>query len=225
MNGPAKFEGVFNLTGDFSSSVSLKFEECYVYGNVTAPEIEVENGAAVYGSQNVEAVPEVEIPYIDWSEYRERANENGELIDGDYNVSSIENLEPVGGVIWVDGNVLFEASSGGTINGCIIATGWIKIESQNTLTQTKVDNLPAFVSTTSYVKKEVQDAELSVEGLIYAETDVLLENNGNLNGAIICKGDCAIENDWSLTYTSSTPSPSTEELQLNTCAVVTWREL
>ncbi len=225
MNGPARFQGVFNLTGDFSSSVSLDFEQCLVYGNVTAPDIETSMGAAIYGSVTEEAVPEVGIPTIDWTPYRQRAVDYDELISGDYFVSAIEDLEPAGGVIWVDGNVKFESTSGGTIKGCIIATGWILIESENTLTQTKVDNLPAFVSTTSSVKKEVQIADLHIEGLVYAETDVLLENNGSLTGSVMCKGDCAIENDWSLTYTSSIPSLTTGIVELNTCQVLSWREL
>lgn len=229
INGPAKFEGEaanqFTVTGDVSAVGNLKFEYCTLDGDATAPDIEGDGN--VLGTVTESAVDAVDIPAFDWTPYFDIADANSEVVGGDYTVGgAFGTLEPDGGVLWVNGNVLFENNATGTIHGAIIATGYIKIESNLDITQQKYGDFPAFVSTGSYVQKEVQGASLSVEGLIYAETNVVLENNGSLQGSIMCKGDCKIENDWSMTYqNTSAADPADDGCTGSTYTVSEWREL
>ncbi len=231
VNGPAKFEGEeenqFTVTGDVSAVGNLKFEYCTLDGDATAPDVEDEDGE-VTGAVTETAVETVDIPEFDWMPCFNIADANNEVVEGNYTEDgAFGTLAPDGGVLWVNGNVLFEGGATGTIHGCIIATGYIKIESNNDITQQKYEDFPAFVSTGSYVKKEVQGASLTVEGLIYAETDVLLENNGSLTGSIMCKGDCRIENNWTMNYenTSDADPNSSGGCSGSSYTVSEWREL
>ncbi len=153
-----------------------------INGDVTAPVLDYTAGkVTITGDENTEAVPMVSIPKIDLTPFWSWATANGEVYDG-LNLSG-GTYTPVGGVMWVNGDV--QISSDTIINGSIIATGDINFGGQASLVAP--DNGFAMATRDGDIKFTTSG---DVTGLVYAKNGDYEQNaNGSLTGQVIVGGD------------------------------------
>ncbi|KQC04568.1 MAG: hypothetical protein APR54_08770 [Candidatus Cloacimonas sp. SDB] len=205
-NGKFTMTGSKKITGNISSSTEIKMTgSTKISGDAAAPVVSF-SGSAISGTVTIEAVDQLIIPDIDLTSYYEHAQANGQVFDGNQQFSGSGNLEPAGGIMWVNGDIRISGSN--NMIGCFIATGSIKISGSGD--QTKVDNFPAFISRDSDI--DISGSGKS-HGLIYAGQDFDKSGSGDHIGSILSKGNFKSSGSWSvLTYENSKPnSPDVEE--------------
>ncbi len=171
--------GTVNM--DFSSSVGIDIGNKEVTGNITAPDFNIHSGATIDGNVITQAVPTIPIPDIDLTPYALWAEQNGEYKPGDFTWTN-GSYAPVGGILYVDGDVLIESE--GTFTGSIIANGNIHISGN-------LDVVPSeygfAVGTRDGSIKITSSGDM--EGLFYARNgDFSHESNGALKGQVIVAG-------------------------------------
>ena len=144
-------------------------------------------------------VPTIAIPNIDLTPYYLCASNNGQVFNGK-SISGSSNVQPTGGVMWVNGNLSISGS--GNLIGCFIATGNIDISGSGS--QIKVNQYPALVSRDGTINIS---GSQSFHGLIYAKTGAFGKSgSGLVLGSIICGGNFTASGSWGLlTYEDSTP--------------------
>jgi len=207
--GGSKIHGdnTYNMTGskqvigNISSSIGVQMVGATkVTGNVSAPTINAPVGS-VNGVTTAGSVPLVNMPDIDFTPYYNMAIANGQIVNGNLNISGSTPVVPVGGVIWVNGNIKYSGS--GNLVGSFIATGDIDISGSGN--QIKVGNLPAFVSLNGGI--DITGSGSS-HGLIYSRIGNFDKSgNGVHTGTIVAGGDVTGSGGWSaITYENSTPT-------------------
>jgi cytoskeletal protein CcmA (bactofilin family) len=184
---------------DITSSTEISTGNVTVDGSVTAPTVDLHNKATITDGATEAAVPPVTIPDIDLTPYLSWAEKNGEVHNG---FSTSSSYTPVGGVLWVNGDV--QISSHAVINGSIIATGNIYISGS-------VDINP----TTTTFAMASRDGDITntssgtLNGLIYAKSgDYSQTANGTLIGQLIVNGTIKKGgNSDIINYVRSVPTP------------------
>jgi hypothetical protein len=206
--------GVLNANGSSTMGVDLKGASGSIDGNVDAPIISGKT-AKITGTQTIRAVTRIPIPQIDLAPYYERALKNHEVYSGNQHITV---KQPVGGVMWVDGNL--KISGQVDLTGCFIATGSIDI-SGNGVHQ-KVDELPAFISRDSSISLS---GDVAVRGLIYARIgDINFTGGGNVTGSIICGGNFKKAGSSTvICYQRSVPRPPDAPITDGVLCVSAWQ--
>lgn len=164
---------------DISSSVAISTGNVTINGSLTAPDVSTHKKATITGGTTETSVPPVTIPDIDLTPYYNWAQKNGEVHSG---FSTSSSYTPVGGVLWVNGDV--QISSHAVINGSIIATGNIHISGDADISPT----------TTAFAMAS-RDGDIThtssgtINGLVYVKTgDYSQTANGELVGQLIVNG-------------------------------------
>ena len=99
---------------------------------------------------------------------------------GTLQIASCQVVNPAGGVLWVEGDVHIAGSS--VINGCVIATGDIKVVGG--MTHKQATGFPSFMSVNGDVDI---GSSCDVYGLVYAHNgDISISGAANVFGAFIC---------------------------------------
>lgn len=181
--------GDMDIGGDAKSNVGISSSTKISIGNnndidgdVTAPELDYSSSKVdITGTPSEESVPFVEIPNIDLTPFYNWANSHGEVVNG-FNFSGT-SYTPVGGVLWVNGDV--QISSHAVINGTIIATGDISISGQVNLNGS--DNMVTLASRDGNI---TITSTGTLKGTIYAKSgDFSYTANGNIEGQVVVAGD------------------------------------
>lgn len=202
-NGNFKMPGSGTLRGNLSSSVRIWCTgSTIIHGDATTPVWKGMSPGNVTGTATTASVDPIAIPDIDLTPYYNEALANGEVYTGDQHFSVSSTIQPVGGIMWVDGDL--KISGSGNIIGCFIATGYIKISGSGD--QIKVGDYPAIVSRDSYIDIS---GDGQFHGLIYAPNGYINKSgSGDVVGSIICGGEFKKSRSWSImTYEDSTPVP------------------
>ncbi|MBN1558324.1 MAG: hypothetical protein JW951_09285 [Lentisphaerae bacterium] len=216
--GNFKMTGSCSLIGNLESCVEIWTTGTTVLdGDTWAPDYKGKSPGNVSGTAHTSAVDPVSIPEIDLTPYYNWALAHGEVYNGNQHFSS-GDVSPNGGVMWVNGNL--KISTSGTMTGCFIATGDIKVSGSGD--QVKVNDFPAFVS---------RDGDIDISGsgdyhgLIYAKTgDFDKSGSGEVIGSIVCAGEFDKSGSWSLmTYEDSTPIPPGASGGEVTVGVTAWQ--
>ncbi|MFC1496926.1 hypothetical protein ACFLS1_00445 [Verrucomicrobiota bacterium] len=200
VNGEIDLHNKDITVGNLQSSVSIDGgPQADVTGNATAPDIDVD----VSGTETEQAVDNIAIPEIDLTPYYNEALANSEVIDGDVHWAG-DNLNPAGGIIWVNGNV--DISSDTVINGTVIATGYIHISANNGSKFSETNGYPLFVSRDSYIRNQCSG---DIDGFIYVPNgDYIHSANGTVDGMIVVGGDIdKTGNSDIMTYEFCWPTP------------------
>jgi hypothetical protein len=203
-NGTYDMNGTVDLTCDKLWSVDRvrSVGNCTITGDAEAPAYANKSPGNISGVATVGAVAPVVLPDLDLAAYFQYALSNGEVYDSDPGTYA-----PVGGVMWVKGDV--QISGGAAIAGCIIAQGDIKVTGNSS--QTKVGDLPAYISRDG-------DIELnscgSHHGLIYAmQGTIKMAGGGSVTGTILSAGEFTKQGAWSaIVYEDSTPPEDPADL-------------
>jgi len=162
-NREFKMTGSNTLKGNLFSSLLIQSTGSSVIdGDATAPLFRGKSPGNVTGNVTKANVPEVEIPEIDLSPYYNEALANNEIYGSSQHFSGSDDLEPVGGIMWINGDL--QISGSGDMIGSFIATGNIKISGSRN--QIKVADYPALVSLNGDI--EISGSG-SFHGLIYAK--------------------------------------------------------
>jgi len=219
-NGQYKMTGSCRLAGNLFSSVNIwSTGSTEINGDATAPAWQGKSPGNVTGTATTEAVTPIEIPDIDLTPYYNEALANGEVYDGDQHFSGSEDKAPVGGIMWVNGDLRISGS--GNMIGCFIATGDVKISGSGN--QTKVGDYPAIVS---------RDADIVISGsgkyhgLIYAKSGNFRKSgSGDTAGSIICAGTFKKSGSWCImTYEDSTPVPPGASGSTDQIGISAWQK-
>lgn len=166
-----------------------------ITADAEAPDWKVKAPGNISGTVTTGPVDPVALPDIDLTPYYQYALANGEVYASDPGTYT-----PVGGVMWVEGDI----APGGAmpVVGCIIATGNIKCTA--IASQTKVGDLPAWISRDGDIEL---NAAISHHGLVYAPNgDVTMLGGGDIQGTILCAGEFFKNGTWdAIVYENSTP--------------------
>ncbi|TAN38162.1 MAG: hypothetical protein EPN23_03085 [Verrucomicrobia bacterium] len=189
INGNAASSGQIKLTGNAT-----------IQGNSTAPSYSLSGNAAIAGTKTTASVAPVTVPSIDLTPYYNAALANGQVYNTSQSYSGNYTLNPVGGILWVNGNLSFGGN--GTINGCIIATGDITMSGN--VTQSKYGNYPGLASQNGSI---TLSGNVSNHGLLYAKTgNVMVSGNVDFTGSMIAAGTYTVSGNFSaFVYENSTP--------------------
>ena len=130
-NGKFLRTGSGEVEGDVTTSTEFETlgNSGGIDGDVTAPIISGKTGN-ILGAKTVAAVPLVTIPDIDLTPYYIEALANGEVYTGNVTINAGES--PVGGIMWVDGDLNIAGNADYT--GSYFATGDISITGNGSLT-------------------------------------------------------------------------------------------
>jgi hypothetical protein len=166
-----------------------------INSNAEAPSFQKKSPGNITGTATAKAVAAVPFPELDLGPYYQWALAHGEVYASDPGTYT-----PAGGVMWVNGSI--HASGGATIQGCIIATGDIKLTGN--CTHTQVGGLPALISRDGSI--DVNSC-IETHGLIYAMNgDVKFAGNGKQFGSVFAKGRFWKTGGWdAVAYVDSTP--------------------
>lgn len=172
--------GVLNSDIESSISVELKGNAGAINGNVFAPEVAGKTGK-VSGSIVTTNVPMLGMPDLDLTPFYIYALNHGAVHEGSLTLSGSYSCP--GGILWVNGDLT--VAGNGTMTGCFIATGDIKVTGGSTFI--KVSDYPALVS---------RDGDIKATGggdyrsLIYARIgNVEIGGGGAVRGSIVCGGN------------------------------------
>ncbi len=150
-----------------------------IHADTTAPSYSFRGRSGVTGTKTTAPVSEVTLPNLDLTPYINHAIENGENYGDNVHLSGSDDIAPVGGIMYVDGDL--KISGYGDLTGCFIATGDIDISGSGT--HTKVADYPALVSIDGDI--DISGSH-SFEGLIYAMSDDFRKSgSGDIRGTII----------------------------------------
>ncbi len=164
----------------------------FISGNATA-------SGTIVGSDNIggsvsEGQPPISYPQLDLEHYRQIAEDNNQIHDGDLDLSS--SRTPPGGVLWVNGDV--HVGGGGrnnpaTFTGLLIATGDIKQASHYRHYQK--DDLPSMISRDGNIHLSGQTQHL--EGLVYTGSGRIKFSGGSgFRGAIMAWDKIDLKGNW-----------------------------
>jgi len=184
---------------DISSSTKITTSKVTIDGSLTAPDVKTHNHANIIEGSTETSVPPIGIPDIDLTPYRNWAKKNGEVHNG---FSTSISYTPVGGVLWVNGDVTI--ASHAVINGSIIATGNIYISG--------AVNINPTTTTFAMASRDgniINTSSGTLNGLIYAKSgDYAQTANGTLNGQLIVNGTIKKGgNSDIINYVRSVPTP------------------
>ncbi|MBN2161301.1 MAG: hypothetical protein JXR25_10720 [Pontiellaceae bacterium] len=218
-NGDMFLRGNTDALINLSSSSMIKINNnVTVGGNVTAPDLSYKaSKVSIGGSATAATVDIVEIPDIDLTPYYNWALEHGEVYNG---FTSTTDINPNGGILWVNGDVHISAHS--VVNGSIIATGDINMSGQ-------VDINP----TTCKFGLVSRDGDIQITssgtiyGLIYAKTGGLQHTaNGQVCGQVIVNGDIkkAGNSDIMSAFATNVPSPPSGSTTTDFIAIAAWQK-
>jgi hypothetical protein len=152
-------------------------------------------GTITYGSLNPNYAGVIGFPVMDFNFYQTEAQDNGYYYSTDMTFNSVTTLpvDPAGGVIFINGDVLITDTQPVT-TACIVATGSITI-TQGTTTIAQYLDYPAMLTrdgniTIRSVGNSAQ-GKLIATGLVYSGNDFSLSGNHNtavVTGSIIARG-------------------------------------
>jgi len=199
-NSAIDIRGSADANLEISSTSEISTGNLTIDGTLTAPLLDLHNQTVVTGGTTTQSVPPVEIPDIDLTPYFNWAQQHGEVKSG-FSISS--SYTPVGGVLWVNGDVTISGNST-VINGSIIATGNIHISGA-------ADIVP---STTAFAMAS-RDGNIkntssgTLNGLVYAKSGNYSQTaNGTLIGQLLVNGSIKKGgNSDIITYKRSVPEP------------------
>lgn len=180
-NSKMSFTGGGTLQGPYLrvySSMEIYLQgSSKIIGNTFAPKYS--GTANITGTKTTVVVPFTAIPNIDLTTFYQRALTNNEVKSGTFSPSI--GYSPVGGVVWVNGNIKIP---NGSFNGCFIATGDIDMSTAGTMGP--VNGYPLLISRDGTIKVT---GTPTVSGLIYARGgSVDWQGGGQLNGSIVATG-------------------------------------
>lgn len=172
------------LRGDSAIDADIHTNEDWdIRGNVSVSGAATAVGDVdLIGNATAESVlenaPVIEFPTFDFNYFYNLADP-ADRYTGDQDWNNVD-LEPVNGVVYVDGDVRIRGSS--ELTGAIVATGAIEIEGN--FTQTPVQNLPALMSRDDSI---ILRGNVTIQGgLIYsARNDVEIRGNVTTHGNIM----------------------------------------
>lgn len=171
-----------------------------ITGTIRAPDINV-NGTVTSAVEG--PVPTISMPAIDLTPYYQIALANNQVfnsttINGTANYGAIP-----GGVRWYNGTLTVNGGGKLTYTGCIIATGNMTL--RGSTTQTRVGNLPAFVSRDGSI---ALNGAHTINGLVYAGGDMTFNGSGSIVGALMAGGNMTFNGAATLdvNYTYSNPN-------------------
>jgi hypothetical protein len=182
-NSPLNNKGSAKTEVDISSHTTISIgNNKTITGDVTTPDPDwTTSKITITGTATTKAVPAVTIPDIDLTPYFLWAKKNKQV----YSSGDTLPQNPAGGVIWVDGDLTL--SSGGSINGSIIATGDIHISGGSSMDVS---------STTTAFALASRDGDVTIttsgtlKGLVYVKNgDYSQTANGRLEGQLIVNGN------------------------------------
>lgn len=200
-NGSYKQTGSTVLEGNLSSCVQVWCTGTTVIdGDAEAPSYKGKAPGNVTGTATTGPVAAIPIPNIDLCPYYNHALANGEVHNGNLHISGSSDIEPTGGILWVNGDL--RISSSGNMIGSFIATGDVTISGSGN--QVKVEAYPAVVS---------RDGDIDISGngqyhgLMYAKNGAFEKTgSGDTVGSIFCAGSFKKGGGWGvMAYEDSTP--------------------
>ncbi len=120
--------------------------------------------------------------------------------NGKLTIGGCQTVNPVGGVLWVEGSIKFAGSS--TIKACVIATG--NVDVLGGMTHANPGGLPAFMSVNGRMHV---GSGCKAYGLIYAHNgDILIDGDATVEGAFICpRGNFDNRGSGKIEYDNSRP--------------------
>jgi hypothetical protein len=186
--------------------------DCYVYGNASAVgKVRERFHGHITGTKTSDA-PSVSLPSFDaafFDYYISKASASGDVYTPPSGTQRFTtNLNPVNGVIYVNGNVRLEGDL--TINGCIIATGSIDVNfiTDGTVIQNQFDGFPALMSRGGAIR--IWDPT-TLNGLVYAAGNIttvsILPAYGdiNINGTIMSLSQVTLADKATVNYIKQNP--------------------
>ena len=184
-------------------------QDCWVYGNASAVgKVRERRRCHITGTKTNDAssvdLPPFDADFFDY--YYDLANASGDVYSGNQNFTS--DLNPANGVVYVNGNVILGRNI--TVNGCVIATGYIAVIflSPGTFTQNQINGFPALMSRGGDILLAGIWGAAALNGLVYAADDVTMFSIGNnitLNGSIMSGGDTWIADGTTVEYVKQNP--------------------
>lgn len=195
-NDKITINGNINVNVDVASTTEIDLKNKTIDGAATAPVISKKGTAT--GGKIEESVPPITIPTIDLTPYYNRAVANGEFItalSSEYQIKS--DIAPVGGVLYVDGNVKIYAN----VSGTVIATGNITIVGGGV--KESGSGIALATDTGNIVIRSTGDSE----GLVYSRTGDFEMNasQGTLTGQVVVGGDASKTGGASLIFELTPP--------------------
>jgi len=172
-----------------------------ITGDATSPEFKKASPGNISGVVTVDAPDAVSMPELDLTPYYQYALANGEVYNG-YAAAAGTFIAPAGGVMWVNGDVFISGNC--TIQGCIVATGDIKITGNTS--QNQVGDLPAYVSRDGDIELNSSGQH---HGLVYAMNgDIKMTGGGKITGTVLAAGEYWKNGGWDqIAWENSTPPP------------------
>ena len=141
-----------------------------------------------------------ELPQFDFESYRQMTCPNeGSRIEGDLDERHWDPPVPSNGVIYVNGNVIISGNT--SLQGIsLVVNGDITLEN-NYSQQDVPDGMPALLSTGNiYLANRGR-----LEGLVYSQLNVYIQNNVDIDGGIISGGYTEVNNKTEVTHPSDYP--------------------
>lgn len=185
-----------DVGADISSRGPVKIEERTVDGDVTAPEVIVED-AVVTGAVTEQEVDPVDFPEIDLGPWKEIAVANEETYSDPALIP--DNHTPDGGVMWLevsgDDNVHLE---GKEINGTLIITGTDGMVTVTGGSTVGYDGDDGFTIAAEGVDVKVEEGS-TVGGLIYIKEGCFkIENTNPFTGQLLVQGRAVAHDDMNM---------------------------
>lgn len=140
---------------------------------------------------------------FNFDSFRTLALDGGTYLEGNQSLSGTPIASPANGILYVNGNLTIQNHS--SFSGTIVANGDITIV--NHFTHTSISsNMPSLLSTGSiYLNNNI-----TLNGVVYAEVNVIIRNHITVNGGVISGGYTEIQN--CSTITSGTCYPAWDPL-------------
>jgi hypothetical protein len=153
-------------------------------------------------------VPTIMLPPqgpFNFDSYRQMATNGGVYLEGNQSLSGKPIASPTNGILYVNGNLTIANQS--SFTGTIVANGNITIV--NHFTQTNdpgiynpnASNMPSLLSTGTIT---IQN-NTTLNGVVYANVNVILKNNTTINGGVISGGYTDIRNSIEIHHANGYP--------------------
>ena len=205
-NSQFKMTGSCIIEGTLSSCIEIwTTGTTQIYGDAYSPTWRGASPGNVTGTAYTVTVPQIPIPVIDLLPFYQWAVDNGEYYPSTVQISGSQDIEPNGGLMWVNG--YYQHSGSGDFIGGLIAKYEVQISgSGDYLKHPDHPYFPAIVS----VEQGLQmSGSGEVQGLIYAPNGAIQKSgSGDVTGSMICGGIFNKSGSWNIMeYENSTPVP------------------
>ena len=229
--GNVHTNGYFKMTG--SCKIEGNLSSCYriwttgstkIFGDAYSPAWKGKSPGNVTGTAYTVTVPPIPIPVIDMTPFYQWAVDHGEYYTSTVQISGSQDIEPNGGLMWVNGYYM-QSGSGDFIGG-LIAKYEVQISGSGD--HVKHPDHPYFPAIVSLEQGLQMSGSGKVHGLIYAPNGAIQKSgSGDVEGSMICGGKFKKSGSWNIMdYENSTPVPPGEgggESNIN-INIVYWQE-